>query len=620
MRTVFFIMLFGQMACAVFGGVDGGSGGGSVSAGGGIADSAGGGGQPGTGGGRAGVGGGSAGSIDASADSGFGGGMQTPNGGWRSALYPTTWLPRELDGGIDDAGHFLPDFSFAGFRRGEQKPPYGAVPVVATVNASFGDGVVDATAAIAAAIATACSSDGGAVLLPPGTFKIRFPNSAANAALNINCSNVVLRGSGRTQTFILFDDEAHIRNKAALRIAGAGSILDNDNVATLATPDLPNPTRTISLASTTPFQPGDLVAIRSDVTPSFRSEYKMDTPTNGDTVDWWPTGSHIGFIYLRRLVSVNASQIVVDEPTRLPMKMRDNLRVYSRPQFIQNVGLEDFSIGMKESTAPGLRDADNDYGTPGRMGYLVHGSYAILVDLATDVWVHRVDSFKPPGNVYAHVMSHGFATGRGSARVTVDDSRFGFPQYRGGGGNGYLYHANGQDSLFVDVRAEGGRHDLTLNDSTSTGNVFLRALVVASRYSVDSHRYLTHQNLFDNVTLDASWLQSANRGSTSSGAGHTGTQNTYWKTHVVSLPALAAGCAIETAQAGYGYVIGKSGPGNICLTVMTTSVGAALDQGLPLDWVEGADAGTALFPSSLYLDQRAKRCAREAIACPNNWP
>ena len=96
---------------------------------------------------------------------------------WRSALYPESWVPLELDPNARDvAGRALPDFSWAGYHHGELRPPYGQAPVVALVPKGLGDGLKDATGDIQAAIDSACArSGGGAVFIPSGIYRLSFP-------------------------------------------------------------------------------------------------------------------------------------------------------------------------------------------------------------------------------------------------------------------------------------------------------------------------------------------------------------------------------------------------------------------------------------------------------------
>lgn len=99
-------------------------------------------------------------------------------GSWRSALFPDDWVPVHAGGRADAQGRFLHDFSFAGYHRGDERPPYGRGTVVRTVDARLGDGLADATAAIQADLDAACASAViglRVVLVPAGTFRLRFP-------------------------------------------------------------------------------------------------------------------------------------------------------------------------------------------------------------------------------------------------------------------------------------------------------------------------------------------------------------------------------------------------------------------------------------------------------------
>src|SRR4051794_20950626 len=50
-----------------------------------------------------------------------------PPGSWRSAMFPRAWIPADLGGTPDSLGRLLPDFSYAGYHRGEQHPALDTV-------------------------------------------------------------------------------------------------------------------------------------------------------------------------------------------------------------------------------------------------------------------------------------------------------------------------------------------------------------------------------------------------------------------------------------------------------------------------------------------------------------
>lgn len=98
----------------------------------------------------------------------------------------------------------LPDFSFAGYHRGEQPLPDVAPAANVKNFGAVGDGVADDTKAIQAALDATAR---GAVLVPAGRYKI-------TDYLRITKSNLVLRGAGPDKTVFWFPqglDEVHPR-------------------------------------------------------------------------------------------------------------------------------------------------------------------------------------------------------------------------------------------------------------------------------------------------------------------------------------------------------------------------------------------------------------------------
>lgn len=548
---------------------------------------------------------------------------------WRSALFPADWKPVTEGGRSDGAGRYLPDYSMAGYHRGEVKPPIGSaqLPVRATVDAKrFGNGTTDATTAIQAAIDSACAAGGGVVLLPAGTFRLRLQSDTAKSMLKIGCSGLVLRGAGPANTRLLVDDPNRLRNKVVIAVAGASPFYDGASTQTYALAVDTPPTRTLTLAAAPNIAIGDWVLVRNTMTAGFRADHRMDRPAG-----LWPatTSKGGGLFYPRRVAAVSGTLVTVDSPTHYTLKTRDRARVY-RIDPISEVGLESFAIGMVENTATWSRpesSSDNDHGAAdtSTTGYQVHNSRAIHLENVRDAWIHDVDSFKPLANVHthAHVLSNAIWLEQSAFRVTITNCNFRRPQYRGAGGNGYMFTVQGNDTLIVDSSAAGARHGLTVNEASS-GNVFLRFKVVSSRYSDDTHRFLSHANLWDGIVLDGGWLQSVNRLTDSSGAGFTGTMNTFWNTFVQTNHVMASGCAVESAQFGHGYLIGSRrsavARANLCTRAFTNSLYAGADRGLDAqgraDFAEGAERGDRLVPESLYNEQLRLRGVREGKSFP----
>ena len=88
----------------------------------------------------------------------------------------------------------LPDFSYAGYRRGEKAIPNPPVACNVKDFGAVGDGEADDTQAILAAIA---ATDRGAVYLPAGRYKV-------SGIIEISKPRIVLRGAGPEETVLVF--------------------------------------------------------------------------------------------------------------------------------------------------------------------------------------------------------------------------------------------------------------------------------------------------------------------------------------------------------------------------------------------------------------------------------
>jgi hypothetical protein len=90
----------------------------------------------------------------------------------------------------------IPDFTEAGYKKGKEKIPVYPVSIQMSNYGAKGDGITDNTEALRKAIA-ACKS-GGAILFPEGSFLIKD-------TIKITRANIVIRGSGKGNTTLLFD-------------------------------------------------------------------------------------------------------------------------------------------------------------------------------------------------------------------------------------------------------------------------------------------------------------------------------------------------------------------------------------------------------------------------------
>lgn len=562
------------------------------------------------------------------------GGTLLQGQGWRSNLYPEDWAAPGLEKDFyTDA--FLQDFSYAGYHRGEVPIPTNQENTVDVTGAPYNadnTGMTDATAAIQAAINQVQADGGGVVFLPAGTYTLSVADDS-NEALRISASNVVLRGAGKDQTFLL-NETVEMRSKRIIRVeAFSGVNWDGgprDEASILITHDLRGPTMEIPLASPEQFQAGDDVIIRSPMTNEWVQEHN-------EAPEWLDVPSTLdGIIHFRTVTGITDTSILIDAPTRYAHLVRDGSYVYkSNANMLAEVGLEDFAIGNREMISPvsdwiDASDGELDNGAHSREGtgpYRVHSSYGIYFERVQNAWMRRVTSFQPAGNTTGtHLLSGGVYLNMCS-KLTLDDVYMGYHQYGGGGGNAYSYRIEGNDMLFQNCTAQYSRHGFSFSRMWSSGNVihdsqclnsgFVTAIgegvIRAGSSGSDFHLWFSPSNLIDQMSVDRSYFSAVHRLNVGSAPGHGAVtaHSAFWN---FTANNAQSSYGIRTSQTRFGYVVGTQGNSNAVAYELNTD-GARFafryDVGglrtMPIDLVEGVGEAANLVPQSLYLDQLDRR-------------
>jgi hypothetical protein len=514
---------------------------------------------------------------------------------WRSSLYPSDWSP----GYRDSEGRFLHDFSYAGYHKGEASiptnPPGNVYDVTSPPYNADNTGATDTTSAIQSAIDAAGEAGGGVVYLPAGTYPVKPQGKDADYALLINKSHVVLRGEGKESTFI-YNDEPDMRFKNVIYVRpGGGEVIwtpdseDEDNVVSV-TSDKRETNWQLPVSSLSGFEQGDWVVVRTDATQDWIDEHRM---TNK-----WNSGL-MGVAFYRRISRVQEAEqaLIIDIPLRYWMKTRDNFRVYKITPHLQEVGLEGFSIGMRENNTPGT--GDEDFEIEGTGAYEMHASHAIEMNHAVDCWIKNVSSYGPSSNSRdVQILSNGIRLYY-TRNVTIDQSYMAKPQYEGAGGNGYGFTIQAQENLITNSKGYHTRHNFSFTKLVTSGNVLYNCITERGRYETDFHMWLSMANLIDNMTVEFEELRATYRTSGTVVHGQTTTQSVFWNTHGLSYRD-GKNSIVASQQFKWGYVIGTRGPASR----VDRPVSEITD---PKDFVEGEGVGDSLRPQSLYLDQLNRR-------------
>jgi hypothetical protein len=493
--------------------------------------------------------------------------------GWRSELFPTTWTPADTA----DDGRFLHDFSYAGAGNGDAEPlaPEPIIDVLVEPG-------VNATTSIQQAI-DAASVAGGTVQLPAGDIRV-------DGQLIITASNVWLRGAGVDTTRVQFTStglayDAHIR-------IGAVPLYEDD-VALAADADARD--TSVRITDATGFAVGSDIVIGHVISEAFVAAHGM-------TNVWGPFNNSWQVFARRRVTAVDTTTtphtVHIDVPLRAPALLRDGASVRRPSSMLSNVGVANMSIHNVVGEAE-ARSIDNQH--------------AIKFSGVQDAWMVGVHSYALDGTL--HLQSGGVLVEH-SVRMTMDDVAFGRSQNRDVGGNGYLFEISQSNEILIrNSMGENGRHNFIQNWGFGTSGCVLRNIVSRGGVAVsvvagfdielpassEFHHSLATANLVEDSIIEDGFI-GANRGTESSGAGHSATQNVFWNVRGNGRGTL------RSLQYGHGYIIGTDQM-RITTDVGFVSPGTSGRGTEPPDHVEGEDQAATLVPQQLSVDQRARRLA-----------
>lgn len=511
-----------------------------------------------------------------------------PDDTWRAELYPEDWIPGFEIGD----GHFLHDFSYAGYHRGERSIPEAPPGETYDVVEEFGadpTGRTDSTEAIQNAVDTAGQAGGGVVELPEGTYRVRPRENSGHAAIHITCSGVVLRGQGPEKTRI-FNDQTEMRGRNVIDVAPERGTGFDDTVWYELEPgsevhlssDAGHQADVVEVEDVSDFDAGEWIALRNDLSEEWVAEREPWL------VDHW-VGRLEGLAFYRRIVDIDEERntITLDIPLRYALETRDNARVGQVPPHVEEIGIENLSVGMREHDGEGWEF--EDYTEQGTAAWDVHDSYMIWTNHLVNGWIRNVHTFRPNGNDTYHLLSNGI-TLNFSRNVTIENTDIRAAQYRGGGGNGYGYVLRGSDSLVTGAYGAQLRYVYDFKSMHTTGNVVHAS---ESRGVSDFHMHYSASNLIDRVHMSEEYFNVASRRDWGTVAhGRTTDQSVFWN---VRGSGPGPDYVIDrTDQPTASYVIGTSGdrPG-----VRTAAQ----------PYVQGIGEAQTLEPESLYEDQLERR-------------
>lgn len=459
----------------------------------------------------------------------------------------------------------LPDFSFAGYHRGEA--PIPDPPVAANVRdfGARGDGKTDDTKAIQAAIE---ATKTGAILLPAGRYVL-------TDAIIIRKSGMVLRGEGADRTVLAplrplaeIHPRANVDSfKSPYSFSGGFVELaggDRGRRVAAVTEAARRGSRVLRLDKTPPFRAGDRVRITMGSHPDLGRHIHADRAGVGEDT----AKRNLFFDWVAVVEQVSSNAIGLDRPLRLDVRPEWKAEVWTYAPTVRECGIEDLAFEFS--------------GVPKKEHLLETGHNAIYIRGAADSWVRRVRIVDADNGINAP----------GARFCRFDEITF----PRGRRANPTGHHAlwatgHAQDCLFTrfDIAVQ-FVHDITV-EGFASGNVFSQGRGASLNF--DHHRNAPYENLFTQISVGQ-----PRRVWNSSGRGdrgpHAGARESFWNV---------------TGDSGF-----PSAPADWPeLNLVGVPVKASEKQAKDLH-LEATDPGSLIQPPDLHEAQRRRRLAQGADA------
>lgn len=416
----------------------------------------------------------------------------------------------------------LPDFSFAGYRSGEQ--PIPALPVAARVT-DFGaipDDEGDDTAAFHAAMQ---ATESGAILIPAGRYIL-------TDRVSIRRSGVVLRGEGPGRTVLCFPkglehiDPKPTQNTGGRQLSGyswsdgflgiRGSY--RNNVLTEVTAPAVRGAHRITVADAARLSPGMdvMVEVGDDEQKSLVDYLYGGDPGNTSQIP----ASRYRAGHVVRIASVEGNDVLLDRPLRYELRPGWNPVVRRFEVSVSGSGIESLTIEFPERAYEGH--------------FTEVGYNAAVLSTVRDCWLRDIEVVNADSGVHTRswfCTIEGF-TFRTTGGVVEHQGQFGHHGFSIGGTDNLVTRFDFRHRFI---------HDLTVS-ILSAGNVFSSGRGVDLCF--DHHKRAPHANLFTDIDIGAGTRPWQSGGGADLGR-HCGAWTTFWDIRAPRSFARRAGWSTE---------------------------------------------------------------------------
>ncbi len=400
----------------------------------------------------------------------------------------------------------LPDFSYAGYRRGEQPIPNRDVDVTVKEFGAVGDGLTDDTAAFREAIR---QSPGRVIGIPAGEYLI-------TDIIEITRSGTVLQGEGPRKSVLRFTRPLNAvrpnwghttTGRPTSNYSWSGGFLwvKGDDASTL---DCPVRAAAHRGATSLVIDGAESVRVGDAIVLS-QSEIADDSLTHhlyaGDPGPIENLKHRLSTNFHARVTKVDpgSGTIHLDRPLRTDVRLHWEPVVRRSDDPLQEVGIE--RIGFEFPNLP-------------YQGHFTESGFnAIAISKAEHGWVRDVRIDNADSGIFVH------ATNITLQGIRIDSARSPEPSRSATGHHGVTL--GGQDNLLTefDIRTR-FMHDITVSRS-SAGNVAMKGKGVDLCF--DHHRHAPHANLFTELDLGQGSRMFQSGGGRALGR-HSAAWSTFW--------------------------------------------------------------------------------------------
>lgn len=400
----------------------------------------------------------------------------------------------------------LPDFSYAGYHRGEQPLPKLKPDCSVKDFGAVGDGKTDDTAAIQRAIEQAA---GQTIRIPQGTYLI-------TDFLYIRTAKTVLQGAGNKRSILKFTKPlndikpnwgATTTGRRTSNYSWSGGFVwargtQSRKLLSQVTADAQRGATELQVADSDSFHPGDEIRLQlSDTNAQTLARYLYA----GDPGPLDNLGKRVRVSFIARItkVDVAADRIEFDRPLRTDVLSQWKPQIYAAGSSVEEVGIED--LGFEFPNQP-------------YQGHFTElGFNAIAMSDVRNCWARNL--------LIRNADSGFFLSG---TNITLSNIRFESERQVERSRKATGHHGltlGGQDNLLDTFEFQTRfMHDITVT-SGSAGNVAANGRGLDLCF--DHHCYAPHANLFTNIDLGEGSRMFQSGGGAKLGR-HSASWETFW--------------------------------------------------------------------------------------------